>query len=201
MLKSREELIKIIEFGNDIKKIINSWDPLDLLSFTPDDEYDTEIRTIRDIIIIDKINNTDQLSVIIKNIFEKSFGKECVLKKNIEIQIAEEVLNAYKKYNLLSVNLNKIMKKEISAEKINLYIKIKKIINNWDPLNIMKIALSNEYCYEIDIILKILDEKITILKLSNEISTIFKHSYNGVYNKKKYEEIKIAKKILNSCDN
>ena len=99
MLKSREELIKIIEFGNDIKKIINSWDPLDLLSFTPDDEYDTEIRTIRDIIIIDKINNTDQLSVIIKNIFEKSFGKECVLKKNIEIQIAEEVLNAYKKYN------------------------------------------------------------------------------------------------------
>ena len=54
MLKSREELIKIIEFGNDIKKIINSWDPLDLLSFTPDDEYDTEIRTIRDIIIIDK---------------------------------------------------------------------------------------------------------------------------------------------------
>ena len=57
MLKSREELIKIIEFGNDIKKIINSWDPLDLLSFTPDDEYDTEIRTIRDIIIIDKINN------------------------------------------------------------------------------------------------------------------------------------------------
>ena len=107
MLKSREELIKIIEFGNDIKKIINSWDPLDLLSFTPDDEYDTEIRTIRDIIIIDKINNTDQLSVIIKNIFEKSFGKECVLKKNIEIQIAEEVLNAYKKYNLLSVNLKK----------------------------------------------------------------------------------------------
>ena len=93
------------------------------------------------------------------------------------------------------------MKKEISAEKINLYIKIKKIINNWDPLNIMKIALSNEYCYEIDIILKILDEKITILKLSNEISTIFKHSYNRVYNKKKYEEIKIAKKILNSCDN
>ena len=47
----RKEYIKIIEFGNDIKKIINSWDPLDLLDIAPEDEYETEIRDLRDIVI------------------------------------------------------------------------------------------------------------------------------------------------------
>ena len=47
----RKEYIKIIEFGNDIKKIINSWDPLDLLDIAPEDEYETEIRELRDRVI------------------------------------------------------------------------------------------------------------------------------------------------------
>ena len=38
MLKNREELIELIKFGYDIKKIINSWDPIVLMEFCPEDE-------------------------------------------------------------------------------------------------------------------------------------------------------------------
>ena len=44
MLKNREELIELIKFGYDIKKIINSWDPIVLMEFSPEDEYEAEIK-------------------------------------------------------------------------------------------------------------------------------------------------------------
>lgn len=54
MLKNREELLEVIKFGNDIKKVINEWDPMNLIYFELDDEYETEIKEIRDEIIIKK---------------------------------------------------------------------------------------------------------------------------------------------------
>lgn len=197
MLNNRVELLEIIKFGNDIKKVINKWDPLNLLFFTPDDEYETEIRAIRETIIVDKITDTNELSSIIKNIFKNFFGEEYNSKKNIEDYISKKILNLSRKYSLFGINLNKVKEYKINMGEINQYANIKKIINKWDPLDIMNIALSNEYCNEINSILKIADKTLTILKLSNEINNIFKNSYNGIYDVKKYEEIKIAKKIRN----
>ena len=72
MIKEREELLNIIKFGNDIKKVINEWDPINLLYISPEDEYETEIREIRNKALISDIN-TKKLSLEIKNIFINIF--------------------------------------------------------------------------------------------------------------------------------
>ena len=46
MLKNREELIELIKFGYDIKKIINSWDPLKIMDISFSNEYSYEIKKI-----------------------------------------------------------------------------------------------------------------------------------------------------------
>ena len=73
MLKNREELLEVIKFGNDIKKVINKWDPMNLIYFDIDDEYETEIKEIRDEIIIKKIMTVNNLSLCIRNIFKNKF--------------------------------------------------------------------------------------------------------------------------------
>ena len=37
MLSSNEKLIELIEFGDEIKEIINLWDPMGLMEFCPED--------------------------------------------------------------------------------------------------------------------------------------------------------------------
>ena len=44
MLSSKEKLRELIEFGNEIKEIINLWDPMGLMDFCPEDEYETEVK-------------------------------------------------------------------------------------------------------------------------------------------------------------
>ncbi len=204
MLKNREELLEVIKFGNDIKKVINKWDPMNLIYFDLDDEYETEIKEIRDEIIIKKIMTVNNLSLCIRNIFKNKFSDEYSSKPNIEIEKSKEILDFLKKYNLLDIEFDNLKKIEIKIDNKNLdhymeqYIKIKKIINEWDPLKIMDIALNNEYCNEINDIVNVVNEQLTIFELSKKIHNIFKNSYCCMYNVKKYEEIKIAKKILNS---
>ena len=204
MLKNREELLEVIKFGNDIKKVINKWDPMNLIYFDIDDEYETEIKEIRDEIIIKKIMTVNNLSLCIRNIFKNKFSDEYSSKPNIEIEKSKEILDFLKKYNLLDIEFDNLKKIEIKIDNKNLdhymeqYIKIKKIINEWDPLKIMDIALNNEYCNEINDIVNVVNEQLTIFELSKKIHNIFKNSYCCMYNVKKYEEIKIAKKILNS---
>ena len=53
-----------------IKKIIDEWDPIDLLPFAPPDEYDYEINKIYSV-IEDKVN--------IYNVFKKTFGEDVFL--------------------------------------------------------------------------------------------------------------------------
>ena len=162
------------------------------------------MKEIRDESIIKKIMTVNNLSLCIRNIFKNKFSDEYSSKPNIEIEKSKEILDFSKKYNLLDIEFDNLKKIEIKIDNKNLdhymeqYIKIKKIINEWDPLKIMDIALDNEYCNEINDIVNVVNEQLTNFELSKKIHNIFKNSYYCMYNVKKYEEIKIAKKILNS---
>jgi len=73
MLNNKEkliELIELIEFGNEIKEIINSWDPMGLIDFCPADEYETETKGIRNLVVNNRNIDKKTLAQEIKNIFE-----------------------------------------------------------------------------------------------------------------------------------
>ena len=46
MLSSKEKLIELIEFGNEIKEIINLWDTLKIMDISFSNEYSYEINRI-----------------------------------------------------------------------------------------------------------------------------------------------------------
>jgi len=76
---------------NNIKSIIENWDPIDLLSHAPDDEYNSEIEDIQRLLLV--TTNCDELTEGIIHIFEKSFGKENFNKSKDECrQIARIIL-------------------------------------------------------------------------------------------------------------
>lgn len=193
MIKNKEELLSIIEFGKDIKKIINEWDPINLLNISPEDEYEMEIREIRNKALVKDIT-IEKLSISIKNIFENYFLDEYISKSEIEYEISARILEKKKKYRLPFLVNNKV--RYINVEDAELYLKIKNIINKWDPLKIINFSFSNEYCYEIDEILCALKKNINVKDLQEEIRKIFKNSYNEIYNLSEHEEAIISNKIL-----
>ena len=195
-MKKRKEYIKMIEFGNDIKKIINSWDPLDLLDIAPEDEYETEIREIRDITIETKNIDEEILTYAIKGIFENSFSDEYRFDNFVVRKITEKILKVREKYIPFEIVINYNKSKNVDIKKIELYSKVKKIINSWDPLKIINVSLDNEYCYEIKEIIENLNKNLNVLNLRNLINKIFKNTYNKLYNMNEDEEIRIAKEIL-----
>ena len=99
-----------------------------------------------------------------------------------------------KKYRLPFLVNNKV--RYINIEDAELYLKIKNIINKWDPLKIINFSFSNEYCYEIDEILCALKKNINVKDVQEEIRKIFKNSYNEIYNLSEHEEAIISNKIL-----
>ena len=203
MLSSKEKLIELIEFGNEIKEIINLWDPMGLMDFCPEDEYETEIKGIRNLVVNNKNMDKKSLAQEIRNIFEYYFSNEYKSKKDIEENVASKIIEKSKKYKLNFILPNYYDTKKIIFKNqkeadiyINLYIKINKIINLWDPLKIMDISFSNEYSYEINRIIEELSKNISAQDLAEKINEIFKNSYNELYEIEKNEEIKIARKIL-----
>lgn len=56
-----------------VKRIIDQWDPVDLLSHAPDDEYDEEIELIQ--LLSGKFNDSETLGKGIYDVFVRSFGK------------------------------------------------------------------------------------------------------------------------------
>ncbi|KYZ75243.1 hypothetical protein AXX12_13855 [Anaerosporomusa subterranea] len=64
-----------------LTEIINEWDPIDLMSHAPDDEYELEIKMIRN--IINDISNEFEVAQIIYDIFLETCGKE-LFKKSVE---------------------------------------------------------------------------------------------------------------------
>ena len=202
------ELIELIEFGNEIKEIINLWDPMGLMDFCPEDEYETEVKGIRNLVVNNKNMDKKSLAQEIRNIFEYYFSNEYKSKKDIEENVASKIIENSKRYKLdcaiptyYDTEIIILRDEKNINIHINLYIKIQKIINLWDPLKIMDISFSNEYSYEINRIIKELLKNITIQNLRKEINKIFKSSYNGIYKIEKNEEIKIAQKIFEEYNN
>jgi Domain of unknown function (DUF1871). len=76
--------------------IINEWDPTNLMSHAPDDEYELEIGMIRE--MLDKTDNENDLAEGILNIFLETCGNE-FFKKTLEdcIMIANKILRANEK--------------------------------------------------------------------------------------------------------
>ena len=203
MLSSKEKLIELIEFGNEIKEIINLWDPMELMDFCPEDEYETEVKGIRNLVVNNKNMDKKSLAQEIRNIFKYYFSNEYKSKKDIEENVASKIIEKSKEYKLNFTLPNYYDTKKIIFKNqkeadiyINLYIKINKIINLWDPLKIMDISFSNEYSYEINRIIEELSKKISAQDLAEKINEIFKNSYNELYEIEKNEEIEIARKIL-----
>jgi len=56
-----------------VKTIIDDWDPINLLSHAPDDEYHSEIREIE--CLLNSTKDYRELAEGIYNIFLKSFGE------------------------------------------------------------------------------------------------------------------------------
>ena len=173
------------------------------MEFCPEDEYETEIKGIRNLVTNNRNIDKKLLGQEIKKIFRYYFSNDYNSEKNIEENIASKIIEKSKKYKLSCIipnyydNENIIFKNEKEMDiYINLCIKIKKIINSWDPLKIMDISFSNEYSYEIKKIIGELLKNITIQNLRKEINKIFKNSYNGLYKIERNEEIEIAKKIF-----
>lgn len=77
---------------NDIKKIINDWDPIDLLSHAPDDEYHSEIKEIEK--LLETTKSYTDLAEGIYNIFITFFGNNTFKKSKFEcILIAQKILS------------------------------------------------------------------------------------------------------------
>ena len=206
MLNNKEkliELIELIEFGNEIKEIINSWDPIGLIDFCPEDEYETEVKGIRNLVVNNKNIDKKSLAQEIRNIFEYYFSDKYKSEQEIEEDIASKIIEKSKEYKLNFILPNYYDTKKIIFKNqkevdiyINLCIKINKIINLWDPLKIMDISFSNEYSYETNRIIEELSKNISSQDLAKKINKIFKNTYNELYEIEKNEEIKIARKIL-----
>ena len=206
MLNNKEkliELIELIEFGNEIKEIINSWDPIGLIDFCPEDEYETEVKGIRNLVVNNKNMDKKSLAQEIRNIFEYYFSDKYKSEQEIEEDIASKIIEKSKEYKLNFILPNYYDTKKIIFKNqkevdiyINLYIKINKIINLWDHLKIMDISFHNEYSYEINRIIEELSKNISAQDLAEKINKIFKNTYNELYEIEKNEEIKIARKIL-----
>ena len=96
MLKNREELIELIKFGYDIKKIINSWDPIVLMEFCPEDEYEPEINEIVEFVICNKNINKILLSEEIRKIFNFYFTSIYNSINEVEEDVASKILEKCK---------------------------------------------------------------------------------------------------------
>lgn len=89
----KEEIYKIKKLENNIKEIIDFWDPIKLLSFAPQDEYDFEIKQIRNKMLINKDIKTDELAFVIQTVFKNAFGEDVYYSdENIEFDIAKKIL-------------------------------------------------------------------------------------------------------------
>ena len=135
--------------------------------------------------------------------FRYYFSNKYKSQKDIEENIASKIIEKSRKYKLSYTIPNYYDTKNIILQDekniniyINLYIKIQKIINLWDPLKIMNISFSNEYSYEINRIIEELLKSTTIQGLNEKINKIFKDVYNGLYKMDKNVEFEIVKKIF-----
>lgn len=78
-----------------------------------------------------------------------------------------------------------------------MYKILKKIINQWDPLDLLKINCpDDEYETEIDLIWKAIDENISEKQLAEIIYKVFFEMFGDLFKCSKKECLRISKKIL-----
>ena len=77
-----------------IKKIIDEWDPIDLLSHAPDDEYHSEIEAVR--YLLHMTDDSAELADGIFNVFVESFGKDVFNKSKEECERIAQILLSFK---------------------------------------------------------------------------------------------------------
>ena len=96
MLNNKEkliELIELIEFGDEIKEIINLWDPLKIMDISFSNEYSYEINRI--IEELSKNISAQDLAKKINKIFKNTYNELYEIEKNEEIKIARKILEVY----------------------------------------------------------------------------------------------------------
>ena len=77
---------------NFVKRVIDEWDPIDLLSHAPDDEYHSEIEEIEHLLCV--TDDSGELAEGIFKVFVEAFGKEIFTKSIDECkQIAQILLS------------------------------------------------------------------------------------------------------------
>ena len=81
----KEEIYKIKKLENNIKEIIDFWDPIKLLYF--------EIKQIKNKMLINKDIKTDEWARVIQTVFKNAFGEDVYYSdENIEFDIAKKIL-------------------------------------------------------------------------------------------------------------
>ena len=93
MLSSKEKLRELIEFGNEIKEIINLWNPLKIVDISFYNEYSYEINRI--IEELSKNISAQDLAKKINKIFKNTYNELYEIEKNEEIEIARKILKVY----------------------------------------------------------------------------------------------------------
>ena len=78
---------------SNVKKIINEWDPIQLLAIAPSDEYDFEIQQIE--AVVKETSDVKKVASVIYYTFTEAFGGD-VFKKTMDecIIIASEILQS-----------------------------------------------------------------------------------------------------------
>lgn len=75
-----------------VKSIIDNWDPIDIMSFSPDDEYDPEILEIEQLLCT--TNDVNELADGIYNIFRYYFNDIFKNSKSDCVIIARSIIEA-----------------------------------------------------------------------------------------------------------
>ena len=102
-------MYKIKKLENNIKEIIDFWDPIKLLSFAPQDEYDFEIKQIKNKMLINKDIKTDELALVIQTVFKNAFGEDVYYSdENMRVYIILcKLIDEFSKFNTLPFYLHK----------------------------------------------------------------------------------------------
>ena len=93
MLNSKKKLIELIEFGNEIKEIINLWDPLKIMDISFSNEYSYEIKKIIGELL--KNITIQNLRKEINKIFKNAYNGLYKIEKNEEIEITKKIFEEY----------------------------------------------------------------------------------------------------------
>ncbi|HCC07745.1 MAG TPA: DUF1871 domain-containing protein [Clostridiales bacterium] len=80
---------------NNVKLIINEWDPIGVISYAPENTYEQEINIVCK--YLEDVNSTEQLAEKIYEIFVRQFGTNIFNKKSEEcLGVASKIMSISK---------------------------------------------------------------------------------------------------------